>query len=741
MIRARGCIAWPGVVVCLGTMMVVGLGLVGGARASAQQDTALPLEEGGDWLIDPSPYRARIDADRQRVELTLTNGLVRRKLRLRPNGATVALDNLMTGAAMLRGVKPEASVEIDGKRYEVGGLQGQPNYAYLDPAWLDRLTAAAGAFRFAGYEIVTLRPRLEWKQVRHHAPGVVWPPRGVHLRMDYLPPTETEDTPPAVRVSVHYVLYDGLPLMCKWITVHNEGSRAVRLDGFTSELLAAVEASSFVEQGGELTPRPPLYVETDYAFAGMSAQAASRWAVHWVADPDYKTQVHYRRRNPCLLEVRPELGPAQVIAPGGTFESFRAFELAFDTTERERRGLAVRRMMRTIAPWVTENPLMMHMRDAKPAAVRRAIDQCAAVGFEMLILSFGSGFNIENDDPAYITQWREIADYARSKGIEIGGYSLLASRRVGGGNDVVLPKGQRPRFGNSPCLGSAWGKAYFHKLYSFFEQTGFMLLEHDGSYPGDACIATNHPGHRGYEDSRWNQWRTITRFYKWCRARGVYLNVPDWYFLCGSNKCGMGYRETNWSLPRAQQVIHTRQNIYDGTWRKTPSMGWMFVPLTQYHGGGAAATIEPLHEHLDHYERMVTSNLAFGVQACYRGPRLYDCDETRDMLKKWVAWYKQYRDILESDLIHGRRADGRDLDWMLHVNPRLDARGMLVVFNPLPRAVRRTLTVNLYYTGLRKLASVRPEGGDAQPYKLDRAYRVRIPVEVPPRGMRWFVIE
>ena len=41
----------------------------------------------------------------------------------------------------------------------------------------------------------------------------------------------------------------------------------------------------------------------------------------------------------------------------------------------------------------------------------------------------------------------------------------------------------------------------------------------------------------------------ISDFYKWCRASGVYLNVPDYYYLAGSNKCGMGYRETNWSLP------------------------------------------------------------------------------------------------------------------------------------------------------------------------------------------------
>ena len=51
-----------------------------------------------------------------------------------------------------------------------------------------------------------------------------------------------------------------------------------------------------------------------------------------------------------------------IIPPGGCFTSFRTFELPFDSTDRERRGLAVRRMYRTVAPWVTENPILMHVR-------------------------------------------------------------------------------------------------------------------------------------------------------------------------------------------------------------------------------------------------------------------------------------------------------------------------------------------------------------------------------------------
>src|ERR1700689_3810694 len=65
-------------------------------------------------------------------------------------------------------------------------------------------------------------------------------------------------------------------------------------------------------------------------------------------------------------------------------------------------------------------------------------------------------------------------------------------------------------------------------------------------------------------------WRFAEPIARWRRGRGIYLNVPDWYFLAGSSKTGMGYRESNWSLPREQQEIIERQNIFDGTWDKAP---------------------------------------------------------------------------------------------------------------------------------------------------------------------------
>ncbi len=940
---------------------------------SGIQVSAATSNKGADWMLDGSSYKASLTENKDKNEIVLSNGLISRRFRLAPNAATVGFDNLITGESVIRGVKPEAEVMIDGKVYPVGGLVGQPNYAFLTEAWIDELKANPSAMVFTGYETAAPKEHIQWDRVRYHQPDAAWPPKGVYLRMDYKMPTPAEqdktiDTPdnsglgrkqllfddfqavsdvwkrheskshprssfenegklgeiytpnntcvfiertiPAtaraietvinpgtdksaswgpglamvtdtqtikfnmrpgqptasdkmefgvwdgssehvelkvdkgpdptkpwklrmliedetvfcqagqiggrwktckkvqlkkpvtqpfkirigkldktggandhgdrgeivrlqvmefaaygpidkkqlakatkteatkkktddggVTVSVHYELYDGVPVLSKWITVTNKTDKTVTVNKFKSEILAAVEYSSAVEEKSDDFPYPNVHVETEYAFGSMSVGGARKATVHWVKDPDYHTQVNYGKNNPCLLEVSPDVGPAQQIAAGETFESFRAFILPFDSYERERQGLSLRKMYRIVAPWITENPLMMHVRYADWKTVKNAIDQCAEVGFEMVILTFGSGFNIENDSDEYIAQMKKYADYAKSKGIEIGGYSLLASRRVGGGNDVVMPKGKRPKFGNSPCLESNWGRDYFRKLYEFYPKTGFKLLEHDGSYPGDVCTSTEHPGHKGYDDSQWNQWRKISDYYKFCRANGIYLNVPDFYYLAGANKCGMGYREVNWSLPRAQQVIHTRQNIFDGTWEKTPSMGWMFVPLTQYHGGGAAATIEPLKDHLDHYAKMIVSNLGGGVQACYRGPRLYDTDETKAVVKQWVDWYKAHREVLEGDIIHLRRADGKDLDYWLNVNPGGKEKGLLMVFNPLEQKVRKEITIPLYYTGLDDVAKIRREDGRSRKYKLSRDYSVTLDIEIEANAITWFVIE
>jgi hypothetical protein len=161
----------------------------------------------------------------------------------------------------------------------------------------------------------------------------------------------------------------------------------------------------------------------------------------------------------------------------------------------------------------------------------------------------------------------------------------------------------------------------------------------------------------------------------------------------------------------------------------------MFVPLTEYHGGGAAATIEPLAEHLDHYERMLSSTFGYGAQACWRGPRLYDTEATEQLVRTRVAQFVRDRALLQSDVVHSssRRADGRWLDWCLHVDP--DAReALLVAWNPTDAPIETEIEVNLRYAGLRGVASVRIGDTDAVRYAIGGEEKVSIRIAVAAGG-------
>lgn len=899
-----------------------------------------------DWLISPISQEATVF---QTVDnhLALSNGLITRTFSLAPGGATIGMDNLITGESLLRSVSPEAILWVNGHEIKVGGLIGQPVQNYLDPKWIPQLEADPVSLKLVSWDSRPLEsrfawmPRTEWlskpqeaakgtvlrfsyqadeatiqrHQVRltsdgqrrklwddpfkelsstwklvsanddrsasfinegkpgeimgpenhpvfaerplsadtrviiarinpgtdrstEYGPGVTLVSPGKdHLKLflspgnrsygllqngtvryfrgmdpstshflrlqleegkvrcmvstnggeyqtlavveptaipekirigktdptggatpgpktgnigrshvehllllgDAMAPSHDVDFLRDLTVHVHYEMYNGIPLLSKWITVEYNGQNEVIINNVRTEHLAVTEAESAVEhkQRWEL---PPIFAQSDFAFGSMSPNASENAGVEWREDSTYTTQVNYALKTPTVLVCEPKHGVGQEISPGKPFESMRLWELFHDSSDRERRGLAQRKMYRTIAPWTQENPIIMHVRSADDASVKKAIDQSAEVGFEMVIMTFGSGFNVEDTTEANIQRMKALRDYAHQKGIALGGYSLLASRSIDADNDVVMPPGMKPAFGRSPCLLSEWGDRYFQTLYEFYEKTGMDILEHDGSYPGDVCASCNHPGHRGLEDSQWKQFVRIRDFYRWCRSKGIYLNVPDWYFLEGSTKIAMGYRETNWSLPREYQEIIERQNIYDGTWEKTPSMGWMFVPLVEYHGGGPAATIEPLRDHLPHYEQRLANLFGAGVQACYRGPQLYDTPETQTLVKKWVDFYKRHRRILDSDIIHLRRPDGRDYDAILHVDPTGEEKGLLMVYNPLDTPIERTLKVDLYYTGLRDQATVSENGKEGNAMPLDGTV-LHLPVSIPANGQVWFVLK
>ena len=693
-----------------------------------------------DWMMAPITAKAEVYKSADGKDIVLSNGLLKRIFRVNPNLTCIDYSNLSSGQQLLRAIEPEAIVHLNGKAYNIGGLHGQTERAYLQTQWIDGFIASDSDFHFVDMKIAPLQPSINWK-VKTPISGKT---NTNGKRISFIFKSSLNELKDII-VTVQYALYDGIPLLVKSLSIENKSKVSIDINRVINERLALVEEESAVVGSPEqMKKQHGIYVETNYAFNNAMRYDISDQTTHWNVDPAYTSQVNYNYQTPCLLEVYPEKLIRVSLNPNETFNSVRTHELLMDSYDRERRGLAIRKMYRVVAPWVMANPIFMHLVSANDQQVRDAIDQCAATGYEALILSFGSHCNMEDTSAVNIQRWKYLSNYAHQKKILIGGYSLFSSRRISDEDDVIDPITGKPDagafFGNAPCLGSKWGLKYLKTLQYFITETGFDIFENDGPYPGDVCASTKHPGHKDLDDSQWKQMELQKGFYKWCNERGVYINAPDWYFLDGTHKTGIGYREVNFSLSRAQQKILNLQNIYDGLWEKTPSMGWGFVPLTRYQGGGADAVLEPLSEHLNDYEQLMMQYYGAGVQACYRGPRLYDTEETKQTVIKVINWYKKYRDILNSDIIHLRRADGRDWDGIMHVNPDLPTKAFIMLYNPLKETITRTITVPLNYTGLKGRVMISEKDDKAQSKQINAAGEIKVEVTIQPEGNTWIMV-
>lgn len=691
-----------------------------------------------DWLVNPIQQKANIIVNHQQI--ILDNGLLKRTFVVSPNVACVSYTNSTNGQQLLRSIEPEAKLILDNKTYLVGGLKGQSEKAYLKNEDTNKLTPYDSSFQYTKHTIRDIKPFINWKPnswVMNKQQAT-----GKQIAFEY---TCSMKAVQGIVITVYYELYDGIPLITKWISIQNKSNKAIKVNRIVNEVLGLVEEeSAVVGKPTEMKKQHGIYVETNYAFNNAMRYDINDQTTHWQTDSTYTSQVNYNFETPCLLEVYPEKAPGIHLQPNEIIKSVRTQELLMDSYDRQRRGLMLRKMYRTIAPWTTQNPIFMHLVSKSDDEVRLAIDQCVATGYEAVILSFGSNLDMEDSSQANITRWKNLATYAHKKNILLGGYSLFSSRRISDDDDVVDIKTGKPGgafFGNAPCFGSKWGLAYRDKIKYFFAATGFDIWENDGPYPGDMCASNSHPGHKGYDDSQWTQMEIQKELYHWLNEKGVYINAPDWYFLDGTHKIAIGYREVNFSLSRAQQKIINRQNIHDGTIEKTPSMGWGFVPLTKYQGGGPEAILEPLSEHLKDYEQLMMQYYGAGVQACYRGPRLFDTEATKNVVSNTISWYKKYRNILNSDIIQLRRADGREWDGWMHVNPQLPQKGFIMLFNPTNQAITRTIQLPLYYTGLISKATIIDKNGKLETYKLNRDYTINFTFTIPPDTYNWFIIQ
>ena len=483
-----------------------------------------------------------------------------------------------------------------------------------------------------------------------------------------------------------YEIFDDMPLIRKTLYVKNNTGKTVVIDTAETEALVLSET-------GQLR----LYLESDYTGSNGTGFAT-------------ETSI-FRDGN--RVSARFDMGPDFDLQDGETFRGMQVYELYCQSACFEHRMNEVQNMYRRAAPWVSEAPLFLHLISDDSQVLRDTADMLADIGFDMIIQSFGSGIDLESRDPAYIERVKRDYEYVHSKGIAIGGYTLAIIRDYQPMNHDCATDGDHTKI--SRCLATKWSEGYWDQIMSFLAKTASDFIEIDGPYHFYTCTG-NRPGqtehlHKGLADSRYCQWlKSTVGVGRRLRELGIYVNAPDWLYLSGTNKCAVGYEEIAFSQPRLTQILMNRIYNYKGTYHKTPSMGWSFLPIEEYHGGGDTAKFEPLTEHLAEYDWALAEAAASGVWPCVRGKRLFDSERCREVVKYWTDIIRRHRKLLNSNTVHayppkarGDLQTAEDMDVILQENCDTPDKLFLMVCNQTEEERTKTFLLPAFYTGLTGL--------------------------------------
>jgi hypothetical protein len=181
---------------------------------------------GRDWLIDQIDEKTVITVVPS-GRLILTNGLISREFILDPDFATVDFRDLhTTNSSLLRCVKPEAVITLDGIEYNIGGVRPNTQCAYFNRTDFNKNKALdSTAFHFSSYEVGKPKAPFSYTPKRSAPTNIQWPPKGVHLSVYFKAPYFAPLAHKYVVVVVNYEMYDGIPLLVKWINVIDTSGR------------------------------------------------------------------------------------------------------------------------------------------------------------------------------------------------------------------------------------------------------------------------------------------------------------------------------------------------------------------------------------------------------------------------------------------------------------------------------------------------------------------------------------
>ena len=142
----------------------------------------------------------------------------------------------------------------------------------------------------------------------------------------------------------------------------------------------------------------------------------------------------------------------------------------------------------------------------------------------------------------------------------------------------------------------------------------------------------------------------------------------------------------------------SRARVYDARYGEAPACAAAVTAnLENYHGH----SIEMSEEDPTTYDHALGMLFGFGHKPVIYGRRLYGGAATEAVYRKWLAFFRQYREPLRGELVHLARPNGFHPDGVMVVAPAANPAAMVVLFNPQSVSARVTLALPLALAGFQ----------------------------------------
>lgn len=126
------------------------------------------------------------------------------------------------------------------------------------------------AFHFTGYNVSNPKAPFKYTSRRFAPANITWPPKGIQFDVYFKAPSNAPSQHQAVQVTVTYEMYDGIPLLLKYVSLKAVGSAGIVVQ-------AAITSTEYLNLNNQWADGANwLIVETDFPHSSQ---------VSWNTDP------------------------------------------------------------------------------------------------------------------------------------------------------------------------------------------------------------------------------------------------------------------------------------------------------------------------------------------------------------------------------------------------------------------------------------------------------------------------